>query len=216
MPCVSAFKWVPPFAQGQVRDLRVRWAYEEAGLPYEARLLAFAETSTPAYRAQQPWGQVPTLEEDGFSMFESGAIVLHVAEQSEALLPADRAGRLRAISWMFAALNSVEPIIQEIGGLDAFHANEEWAKLRKPSAVEFARKRLTGLADALGDKEWLEDRFTAGDLLMVTVLRILEGDPLYADFPTLAAYIDRGTARPAFARALEAQLKPFRENAPKG
>ncbi len=214
MPCVSAFKWVPPFAQGQVRDLRVRWAYEEAGIPYEARLLGFEDTASPAYRAKQPWGQVPMLEEDGVSMFESGAIVLHIAEQSEALMPKDGPGRLRAISWMFAALNSVEPIIQEIGGLDAFYAKEEWAKLRRPSALDFARKRLTGLAGALGGKDWLEGRFTAGDLLMVTVLRILEHDPLYADFPTLAAYIERGTSRPAFGRALEAQLKPFRENAP--
>ena len=211
---VSAFKWVPPFAQGRVRDLRVRWALEEAGIPYEAALMRHGENEAPAYRALQPWGQVPIFEEDGFTMFESGAIVLHIAERSEALLPTDEHGRARAIGWMFAALNSVEPIIQEIGGLDAFYAKQEWARLRRPSATQMARKRLTGLAAALGDKDWLEGRFTAGDLLMVTVLRILEGDPLYGDFPTLAAYMARGAARPAFGRALEAQLAPFRENAP--
>ena len=215
MITVSGFKWVPPFAQGNVRDLRVRWALEEAGLPYETRLLAFGDGNAPEYRALQPFGQVPIFQEDGLTLFESGAIVLHIGERSEALLPADPAARARAVTWMFAALNSVEPFLQHIAMIDIFHKDEEWARLRRPGAVEFARKRLTGLANDLGDREWLEPGgFTAGDLLLVTVLRIVKGDPLYDDFPTLIAYRDRGEARPAFQRALEAQMCEYRDNAP--
>jgi glutathione S-transferase len=211
---VSAFKWVPPFAQGQVRDLRVRWALEEAGIAYEENLLGFAESKAPPYRALQPFGQVPAYEEDGLALFESGAIVFHIAEKAEVLMPRDPRGRARAISWMFAALNSVEPLVQELGGLDAFHGKEEWARLRKPSLIEALKKRLGELADALGDRDWLEGRFTAADILMVTVLRILDGDPVYDGLPTLKAYIERGKARPAFQRALDAQCQPFQENAP--
>lgn len=206
---VSAFKWVPPFARGLVRDLRVRWALEEAGLPYRTRLLEQGEQDTPEYRALQPFGQVPIFEEDGKVLFETGAIVLHLGERSEALLPRDPEARGRAVQWLFAALNSVEQHVMNAAVLDLFYAGEEWARLRKPGAVEFAKRRLDGLSRALGDKPFLDgERFTAGDLMMSTVLRIL---PELLD-ARLAAYAERCTARPAFKRALDAQLADFRED----
>ena len=173
MITISAFRWVPPFAQGQVRDLRVRWALEEAGLPYRTRLLEQGDQDKPEYRAVQPFGQVPILEEDGETIFESGAIVLHIGERSEALLPAEPAAKARAVQWLIAALNSIEPHIMNVAVL-MFYEGQEWAKLRRPSAIEFAQRRLGALANALGDKPYLDgERFTAGDLLMTTVLRIL-------------------------------------------
>jgi glutathione S-transferase len=216
---VTAFRWVPPFAQGLVRDLRVRWALEEAGLPYETRLIGFEDRDTPEHRARQPFGQVPAYEEqDGDGppsmLFESGAIVLHIAERSEALLPRDPAARTRAIQWMFAALNSIEPHVQTFALIAGFWKDEEWAKLRRPSAQEMAEKRLDELAARLGEREWLEGEFTAGDLLMVSVLRILRETGLVANRPALAAYQARGEARPAFQRALADQLAPFAQNAP--
>ena len=216
---VTAFRWVPPFAQGLVRDLRVRWALEEAGLPYETRLIGFEDRDTPEHRARQPFGQVPVYEEqegDGppFTLFESGAIVLHIAERSGSLLPRDPAARTRAIQWMFAALNSIEPHLQAFGFVAGPYKDEQWAKLRLPSAREMAEKRLDELAARLGEREWLEEEFTAADLLMVSVLRILRSSDLVASRPSLAAYQARGEARPAFERALAAQLAPFAENAP--
>jgi glutathione S-transferase len=209
MITISAFKWVPDFAQGQVRDLRARWALEEAGLPYESRLLGQGDQDQPDYRALQPFGQVPIFEEDGFVLFESGAIVLHIGERSEALLPKDAAGRAKATQWLIAALNSIEPHIMVVAGIDIFYANEEWAKLRRPSALEFAKRRLNALSKALGDKPYLDgERFTAGDLMMATVLRIMP--QLIADDARLSAYLARCTARPAFARALDAQLGDFK------
>jgi glutathione S-transferase len=211
MITISAFRWVPPFARGQVRDLRVRWALEEAGLPYRVRLLSAGEGDTPEYRALQPFGQVPILQEDGLTLFETGAIVLHIGERCEALLPKDTGARSRATQWVIAALNSIEPHIMNVATLDLFYAEQEWAKLRKPSATEFARRRLAGLANALGDKPFLDgDRFTAGDLMMSTVLRIMP--PLVTD-PRLTAYVERCTARPAFQRALDAQIGDFEEAA---
>jgi glutathione S-transferase len=211
---VSAFKSVPPFAQGLVRDLRVRWALEEAGIPYEQHLLDDGEKESAAYRAWQPFGQVPAYEEDGLRLFESGAIVHHIAgkaEAGEALLPAESGPRARAIEWMFAALNTVEPQIQNLAAIDLFYADQDWAKARRPGAEEVARKRLADLATALGDKDWLTDgRFTAGDLLMTTVLRILRHTELVAE-AGLAPYLARGEARPAFQRALAAQMAPFGE-----
>ena len=147
---ISAFKWVPDFARGQVRDLRVRWALEEAGLPYQARLLEQGEQDKPEYRALQPFGQVPIFEEDGLVLFESGAIVLHIGERCEALLPKDPGARARATQWVVAALNSVEPHVANAALIDIFYADQEWAKLRRPSAREFAQRRLLGLARALG------------------------------------------------------------------
>ena len=172
MITISAFKWVPEFAQGQVRDLRARWALEESGLPYKARLLEQGDQDKPDYRALQPFGQVPILEEDGLVLFESGAIVLHIGERSEMLLPKDAGARSRATQWLIAALNSIEPFVMNVALIDLFYKNEEWAKLRRPGAVEFVQKRLSALSKSLGDKPYLDgDRFTAGDLMMTTVLR---------------------------------------------
>ncbi|MGQ0558013.1 MAG: glutathione S-transferase family protein [Sphingosinicella sp.] len=209
MIIVSAFRSVPPFAQGLVRDLRVRWALEEAGLPYRQQLLGNGEKDSAEYRAWQPFGQVPAWREDGLELFESGAIVLHVAERSETLLPAESAARARAIQWLFAALNSIEPSIQVFTAIDLFFAGEEWAKLRRPAAEEMARKRLGELARRLGGREWLDDgRFTCGDLVMATVLRIPRHTSLVAD-AGLGDYLARCEARPAFERALEAQMDVF-------
>jgi glutathione S-transferase len=211
MITISAFKWVPEFAQGQVRDLRARWALEEAGLPYRTRLLQQGDQDKPEYRALQPFGQVPVLEEDGLVLFETGAIVLHIGERSEALLPKEPNARARAVQWLIAALNSIEPFIMNVALIDIFYQNEEWAKLRRPGAVEFAQKRLLALAKSLGDKPYLDgDRFTAGDLMMTTVLRILGRTDIVTSDKRLAAYVERSTARPAFKRALEAQLGDFR------
>jgi glutathione S-transferase len=212
---VYAFKWVPPFAQGLVRDLRVRWALEEAGLAYTPRLIAHEEKESPEYRAHQPFGQVPAYEEDGLRLFESGAIVLHIAERSEALLPSEPAARARAVQWLFAALNSIEPHVQQIALIDGFYKDEEWAKLRRPGALDFANRRLDALQARLEGKEWLDDgRFTCGDLMMTTVLRIGKSCGLLNDREALKAYVARCEARPAFQKALADQLAPFAENAP--
>jgi glutathione S-transferase len=214
MITISAFSWVPDFARGQVRDLRVRWALEEAGLPYETRLLEQGDQDKPDYRALQPFGQVPILEEDGVVLFETGAIVLHIGERCEALLPKDPAARARATQWLIAALNSIEPYVVNVALIDLFYADQEWAKLRRPGAVQFLEKRLAGLSKALDDKPYLDgDRFTAGDLMMSTVLRILHHTDIVTRDKRLAAYIGRCTARPAFQRALDAQLGDFREAA---
>ncbi len=211
MITISAFRWVPPFAQGQVRDLRVRWALEEAGLSYRTRLLEPGDQNKPEYRSLQPFGQVPIFEEDGQVLFESGAIVLHIGERSEALLPKEAGARARAMQWLIAALNSVEPHIMNIAVLGLFYADQEWAKLRRPSAVEFARHRLNCLAQALGHKHYLDGaHFTAGDLMMTSVLRIL---PELIVNEQLAAYVERCTSRPAFKRALDAQMGDFKQAA---
>jgi glutathione S-transferase len=212
---VSAFKWVPPFARGLVRDLRVRWALEEAGLPYRARLIDFDDRETAAYRALQPFGQVPAYREGELSMFESGAIVLHIAARSPALSPSDPDAQARATTWLFAALNTIEPPIQNLAELDLFNADQEWARLRRPGLEAFVRQRLGELAANLGDKDYLEaEGFTAGDLMMVTVLRNLRHTDLMAQFPTLAAYQARCEARPAFQKALKAQMADFVELEP--
>ena len=211
MITISAFRWVPTFARGQVRDLRVRWALEEAGLTYQTRLLEFGDGNQPDYRALQPFGQVPIFEEDGQVLFESGAIVLHIGARSEALLPKDPHARARATQWLIAALNSVEPHIMAVAAIDLFYADQDWAKLRRPGAVEFARQRLDCVSKALGDKPYLDgDRFTAGDLLMSSVLRIM---PELVVEANLAAYVARCTGRPAFGRALAAQMGDFRDAA---
>lgn len=213
---VTAFKWVPPFAQGLVRDLRVRWALEEARLPYEERLISQADQNTESYRKLQPFGQVPAVEMDGLVMFESGAIVLHIAEKSEALMPADAAARARVRTWMFAALSTVEPPIQMLAVIDLQppESREGARKLREVVAARVGT-RLDALAAFLGDREYLlEDRFTAADLLLVSVLRILRTTDLVSKRPSLEAYRSRGEARPAFKKALAAQLAPFAANAP--
>lgn len=206
---VSAFRTVPPFAQGLVRDLRVRWALEEAGLPYEPWLLGPDDKSSGAYRRLQPFGQVPAYEEDGLALFESGAIVLHIAEQSEALMPADPVGRARARVWAFAALNTVEPAIMFLSQIDWHQGSEPGAEKLRAVALEGVKRRLAELAAWLGGRDYLEDRFTAGDLLMATVLNILRGTDLVTAIPSLEAYRQRCQARPAFQRALAAHMAPF-------
>lgn len=211
---IAAFRWVPDFAQGFVRDLRVRWALEEAGLPYEAVLIDHDTKATPSYRAWQPFGQVPAYRDQDVEMFESGAIVLHLATRSEALAPRDAAGHARVTAWVLAALNSVEPVVQQLAELDIFHAGEAWIEERRPQLEKQVDLRLGQLAAWLGNRDYLEGRFTAGDLMMTTVLRELGGTGLLARHPTIDALKERCESRPAFKRALEAQLVPFRENAP--
>lgn len=211
---VTAFAWVPPFAQGLVRDLRVRWALEEVGLAYRVRLLHGERPSE--YYLEQPFGQVPCYREGPIAIFESGAIVQHIGEKSEKLLPRDTAARMRAIQWTYAALNSVEPAIQNLTAIDLFYSDEEWAKLRRPGAEDFARQRLKRVADWLGDREWLENHFTIGDLMMATVLRIPRHTSLVAEQSNLAAYLARAEQRPAFQRALSDQLDLFAQNEPEG
>ena len=183
MITITAFKQVPAFAQGLVRDLRVRWALEEAGLAYHARLIGRDDLASAAYRALQPFGQVPAFQEDDLVLFESGAIVLHIGARSEALLPADPAGRARAVTWLLAALNTIEMAVQPLAEIDAFHADQEWAMARRPLAEQKAKLRLRELAARLGDRDYLEDRFTAGDLMMTTVLRNLRQTNLVASDP---------------------------------
>jgi glutathione S-transferase len=212
---ITAFEWVPEFAHGLVRDLRVRWALEEAGLDYRVRLLG--QNRPPDYVKEHPFDQVRYFNDGIVRIFETGAIVQYIGEKSEALLPRDPQGKYRAIQWTYAALNSVEPAVQRRVLLDAFYGDQEWARLRKPSADEFARLKLKRVSDRLADDDWLEgDRFTIGDLMMVTVLRLAARGDLLSDTPNLASYVKRGEARPAFGRALEDQLAAFREHEPQG
>jgi glutathione S-transferase len=211
---ISAFAWVPPFAEGLVRDLRPRWALEEIGLPYRVRLLEGERP--PEYYLEQPFGQVPIYSEGPLKIFESGAIVQHIGEKSEKLLPRDAVPRIRAIQWTYAALNSVEPALNNLFAVTVFYADEEWAKLRRPGAEDFARLKLKRVADWLGDKEWLEDHFTIGDLIMASVLRIARHTDLVAEQPNLAAYLTRAEQRPAFQRALADQIAVFKQHQPEG
>ena len=206
---ISAFRSVPPFAQGAVRDFRVRWALEEVGLPHEVRLLGQGDQKSDSHREFQPFGQVPSFEDGDLTLFESGAIVLHIAEKSGALMPKEEEGRSRARTWVFAALNTVEPHIQELAGIDLFWPGQAWTKERRPMVEKMVRQRLGELADAMDRRGYLEDRFTAGDLMMSTVLRILRHTKILDDFPSLAAYRARCEARPAFKRAIDAQMRQF-------
>jgi glutathione S-transferase len=209
---ITALRWVPEFAQGLVRDLRARWAMEEAGLAYRVRLVD--QQRPPEYLLEQPFDQVPCFSDGEVKIFETGAILQYIGEKSEALLPRDKQGRYRAIQWSYAALNSVEPAIINVLAVDFFYAAEEWAKQRRPGAVDFAKLKLKRVSDWLGDKEWLEDRFTIGDLLMITELRFLRHTNIVAQFPNLAEYLKRGEARPAFQRALADQLAVYAANQP--
>ena len=213
---ITAYRWVPEFAQGLVRDLRARWALEEAGLDYRVRLLDVR--AKPAdYVHEQPFEQVPILREGDVQIFESGAIVQYIGEKSEALLPRDPQGKYRAIQWTYAALNSVEPAVQHRALLDAFYAGEEWAKLRKPSADEFARLKLKRVSEWLGAKPWLEgERFTIGDLMMITVMRLGQKASLLDSTSNLQDYVKRGEERPAFKQALSDQLAAFHQHQPEG
>lgn len=203
---ITGFNWVPDFARGYVRDLRPRWACEELGLPYAMRLISPMPPKPPAYLCEQPWGQVPVLHDGDVQLFESGAILLHLGERDERLLPRDPQGRATVIAWLFAALNSVEPWMFELATVTIFSASEQWAKLREPGLLADTGKRLDGLADALGEREWLGDRFSVADIAMVTVLRNADHGNLMSGRPRLSDYVARGTARPAFQRALAAQL----------
>lgn len=209
MLTISAFQYVPPFAQGVVRDLRVRWALEEAGLPYQVRLIGPPDQASPDYLALQPFGQVPMLQDGDFTMFESGAIVLHIAQRSGALFPKDEAGRARATTWIFAAVNTVEPPIQQLALIDLFFADEQWARLRRAGAMDDVHLRLRQLAAWLGERDYLDGAFSAGDLMMTTVLRILRHTTIVDGYPTLKAYQLRCEARPAFQRALRDQMAAF-------
>ena len=212
---VSVLRWVPPYAQGLVRDLRVRWALEEAGLSYGERVIGPEDQANPHYRAIQPFGQVPAYMDDDVILFESGAIVLWIAESSQTLLPTDATGRARVHAWMFAALSSVEPVLQNLADLDLFVDAGPWAKERRPTLLKRANSRLLDLARVLESRDYLEGQFTAGDLMMASVLRIPRHLPVVGNIPTLAAYLARCESRPAFQRALASQLAVFQRNEPK-
>jgi glutathione S-transferase len=211
---ITAFRWVPDFAQGVVRDLRIRWALEEIDRPYRVRLLDALNPRPADYFLEQPFGQVPAYRDDEVQLFESGAILIHLGLGDDRLLPDEAQPRGRAIAWLIAALNSVEPMIFELVNIDIFNRGQAWTKERRPQVVEKIEARLKLLAEALGDREWLEDDFTIGDMMMVSVLRNLRHTELVAGQPRLAAYVARGEARPAFRRALDDQLAAFKENQP--
>ncbi|MBM3596182.1 MAG: glutathione S-transferase family protein [Alphaproteobacteria bacterium] len=213
---ITAYDWVPDMARGKVKDLRVRWALNEIGLPYRERLVgnAGSEKSTD-HLADQPFGQVPVYKEGGLTLFESGAILLHIGEKDERLLPRDRVARARATAWMFAALNSVEPFLQALFLVDLRGSGQAWHSPAKENLRPFAENRLRQLSAVLGEREWLEDRFTLGDLLMIDILRTSSQQDLVHAHANLSAYVERGTARPAFQSAVTAQLAAFERGEPK-
>jgi glutathione S-transferase len=209
IPTITAFESSPDRGQGLARDMRVRWALEEVGQPYEVRLVSFSAMKEPAHRALHPFGQIPTYEEDGLALFESGAIVLHLAQHHAGLLPDDANARMRAIMWMFAAINTVEPPILDLSIVRIVEGNKPWAAERLPIVADRIRGRLRDLSVRLGDADWLDGAFSAGDLMMVGVLLRLKPSGMLNDHPSLAAYVARGEARPAFKRAFAAQLAVF-------
>ena len=206
---ITAFERSPDRGRGLARDMRVRWALEEVGQPYDVRLLSFKAMREPAHLAVQPFGQIPTYEEGDLALFESGAIVLHIAERHAGLLPEDTNARARAIAWMFAALNTIEPPIVDREVARFLEGDQPWYEQRLPMIDKRIRKRLSELSDRLGDADWLDGNFSAADILMVTVLRRLEGLGMLDEYPNLFAYVARGKARPAFKRAFDAQLAVF-------
>jgi glutathione S-transferase len=206
---ITAFERSPDRGRGLARDMRVRWALEEVGLPYEVRLLSFAAMKEPAHRALHPFGQIPTYEDGDLALFETGAIILHIAERHPGLLPADPDARARAIMWMFAALNTIEPPILDYTMPMIVERDKSWFEARQPMLEERLRNRLDDLSRCLGEAEWLDGGFSAGDLLTITVLRRLESTGLLNEYPNLAAYVARGVARPAYRRAFDDQLAVF-------
>jgi len=214
MITISAFKMVPPFAQGVVRDLRVRWALEEAGLAYETRLIDSANRHSASYRQIHPFGMVPAFEADGRGLIESGAILHRIAETSEALMPADPDGRSDTLAWMFAALNTVEPPLTNLLVMDLVRGEEQWAKLGRLNAVEAVQARLGALSAWLDGRDYLLGRFTVADILMTTVLRFVRHTDLVAGFPVLDAYVKRCEARPAFQKVLRDQMADYAHNTP--
>jgi len=209
IPIITAFEQSPDRGKGQARDMRVRWALEEVGQPYDVRLLSFREMKEPAHRALQPFGQIPTYEEGDLTLFESGAIVFHIAENHTGLLPDDPAARARAITWMFAAISTIEPPIVEREQVRYSEGDKPWYADRLPILEDRIRIRLDDLSARLGDADWLDGAFSAGDLLLVMVLRRLEGIRMLEEYPGLSAYVARGKARPAYQRAFAAQLAVF-------
>ena len=205
-PTITAFERSPDRGKGLARDMRVRWALEEVGQPYDVRLLSFSEMKESAHRMLHPFGQIPTYEEGDLVLFESGAIVFHIAERHAGLLPGDANARARAIAWMFAALNTVEPPIVERSMAFLFERDKSWYAERQAILDDRVRVRLDDLSNRLGDADRLDDAFSTGDLLMVTVLRRLEGSGILDEYPNLVAYVARGEARPAYKRAFAAQL----------
>ena len=208
-PTITAFESSPDRGRGLARDMRVRWALEEAGQPYEVRLVSFSAMKEPAHLALHPFGQIPTYEEGDLVLFESGAIVLHIAEHHAGLLPDEANARARAIAWMFAAVNTVETPILDLQTAKFAEGNKPWAEQRLPIVMDRIRDRLKQLSARLGDADWLDGAFSAGDLMMVGVLLRLKASGLLDECPNVAAYVARGEARPAFKRAFAAQLAVF-------
>jgi glutathione S-transferase len=208
-PTITGFEQSPDRGRGLARDMRVRWAFEEVGQPYEVRLLSFAAMQAPAHRLLHPFGQIPTYEKGDLVLFESGAIVFHIADRHAGLLPEDPNARARAITWMFAALNTLEPPIVDYAIAKLVERGEPWYEQRLPVVLERIRKRLGELSARLGDADWLDGEFSAGDLLMVSVLLRLKDSGMLEEYPDLCAYVARGAARPAYKRAFEAQLAVF-------
>jgi glutathione S-transferase len=213
-PTITAFERSPDRGRGLARDMRVRWALEEVGWPYEVRLLSFSQMKAPAHRALHPFGQIPTYEEGDLALFETGAIVFHIAERGAGLLPDDANGRARAIAWMFAALNTVEPPILDLATARLLEGDRTWSKERQPLVEARLRDQLGQLSARLGDADWLDGAFSAGDLMMVSVLLRLKSSGILDEYPNLAAFVARGEARPAYKRAFDAQLAVFTGHAP--
>lgn len=206
---ITAFERSPDGGRGLARDSRIRWALEEVGQPYEVRPVSFRAMKEPAHRALHPFGQIPTYEEGDLALFETGAIVFHIAEHHAGLLPADANARARAITWMFAALNTMEPPILELANARLLERDKSWYEKRLPLVSDRVRDRLGQLSRHLGDADWLDGAFSAGDLMMVSVLLRLKPSGMLDDYPNLAAYLARGEARPAYRRAFEAQLAAY-------
>lgn len=205
---ITGFNWVPSFAAGFVRDLRPRWFCEEAGLSYRERLISVMDKPAD-WRTEQPFGQVPVIRDGDIHLFESGAILLHLAERTGKLLPRGGQARADALAWLFAGYNSVEPVQAQLAEIEMFHADKEWAKLRRPDAFSNLHARHTALADALGTRDWLAGDFSIADIAMVSILRSSDAMDTLGDHPTLSAYVQRGTDRPAFRQALADQLAGF-------
>jgi glutathione S-transferase len=215
-PTVTAFERSPDGGKGLARDTRVRWALEEVGQPYEVRLVSFKAMKQPAHLALHPFGQIPTYEEGDLGLFETGAIVFQLAERHAGLLPDDADARGRAITWMFAALSTVEPPILELATAKILESDKAWTKERLPLVEDRVRDRLKPLSARLGSADWLDGGFSAGDLMMVHVLQRLKPSGILNEFPNLAAYVARGEARPAYKRAFAAQLAVFTGGPPAG
>lgn len=210
-PVITVFEASPDQGRGLARDMRVRWALEEVGQDYDVRLVSFADMKQPAHLALHPFGQIPTYEEGDLALFESGAIALHLAQTRPGLLPEEPNAPARAIMWMFAAQSTVEPPILEMEAAEYLEADKSWSAERRPLLEDRIRTRLAQLSARLGDADWLDGDFSAGDLTMVLVLRRLEGSGLLEEFPNLPAYVARGVARPAYRRAFEGQYEVFTE-----